>query len=204
MRSEPNNVMIKRSVDEAATPGTFELREFDKAAVAKEGIAFDTHVVVEPVTEGTESKYLKKASLMLNLPGWSAWEVMCDEGVTGGGTDSAPSPLGYLSIGVACCLLTHMVEAINRWKLNIRSVRVEQRISFHSTYNFSPTFDPEDNVGRTKSLETNVVIDSDEPQEQLQRLVRLSEQACFAANAFVTQVAASTQVVVNGEALSVD
>ena len=158
MRNEPNNVMVKLDLEAMPKPGSFEIREFDKASVPKHGIAFDSHVIVEPVTEGTDSKYLKKATLSLNLPGWGGWEVMCDEGVTGGGTDSAPSPLGYLSIGIACCLLTHMVEAINRWNLNIRSVRVEQRISFHSTYNFSPNYNPEDNVGRTKSLATTVAL----------------------------------------------
>ena len=192
-----NHVMVK--LEARREPSSFEVAQFDKKAVPTRGIAFESHVCVEPVTEGTESKFLKRASLSFNLPGWSPWEVMVDEGTTGGGMDSAPSPLGYLSVGVASCLLTHLVAAIDLQKLDIRSLRVEQRIRFHSTFNFSPDIDPQDIVGRTLSLDTDVVIDSDESNEALERLVALSDQACFAANAFISQVPASTKLVRSGE-----
>lgn len=198
MRQEPNNVMIKG--EEPILPETYEVSEFDKKRVPKEGIHFETNVIVRPVEEGTESKYLKQGQLSYNLPGWGSWEVMCDEGTTGGGTDTAPSPLGYLSLGVAFCLMTHLKETIMRDKLDIKAIKIEQRVKFHSTYNFG-NIKVEDIYGYTKSLETNIVVESDEPNDKIERLAELSQQACMAANAFITAVPESTRVFHNGDQL---
>ena len=157
-------------------------------------------MIMEPVRDGTESKMMKKATLSLNLPGWSGWEVFVDEGAPGGGTDEAPSPLGYLSIGVAACLMTHLSGVIQGTQLEIKSIKIEQRVRFHSTYNFADT-KPEDTFGYTEGLETNVVIDSDEPTEKLQQLVDLAQQACMALNSFLSRVPTETKVFVNGEEL---
>lgn len=197
MRTEPNNVMVK--LETAELPASYEVTPFDKRKVPKEGLTFETNVIVTQVKEGTESKFLKRAALSYTLPDWGSWEIMVDEGTTGGGTDTAPSPLGFLSVGIATCLLTHMTEDIHSLGLKVNNVRIEQRIKFHTTFNFSPSFKPEDNFGRTKSLETNILFDADATPEQMQKLVALSEQACFALHAFVNQVPASTKVFVNGE-----
>lgn len=198
MRTEPNNVILK--LEEPELPSTYEVSEFDKKIVPKEGIHFETNVIVRPIEEGTTSKYLKQGILSYNLPGWGSWEVMCDEGTTGGGTDTAPSPLGYLSLGVAFCLMTHIKETITRDKINIKAIRIEQRVKFHSTYNFGD-IKLEDIYGYTKSLETNIVVESDEPDERIERLAALSQQACMAANAFITAVPESTRVFHNGNQL---
>ena len=163
-------------------------------------MAFESIVRVEPIP-GT--KFQKKGSLTLNLPTWSDWEVICDEGTAGGGTDQAPSPLGYLSLGIAFCLLTHLKENIDQLGLKVRSVVIEQKIGFATTYNFAGTH-PSENKASTDFMETNVVIDSDEDPETLAQLIGWSEDACFAANAVATATATSLSVVVNGEKLKVN
>lgn len=190
---------IVSRIEAAPSSVSMELSPFKKPK-AGEKMAFESIVRVQPV-KGT--KFQKKGSLTLNLPTWSDWEVICDEGTAGGGTDQAPSPLGYLSLGIAFCLLTHLKENIDQLKLNIKSVVIEQKIGFATTYNFAGTH-PSENKASTDFMETNVVIESDEPRENLAELIQWSEDACFAANAVATATATSLAVVVNGEKLQVN
>lgn len=175
----------------------FTPEEFDKRRVPKEGLKFEMNVIVEPV-EGT--KFQKVAQLTNNLPGWGGWQIKCDEGTAGGGDDTAPSPLGYFSVGIALCLMTHMKQNIDTLGLDIRSVKIEQRIKYATTYNFT-NLPPSENKASTDALETYIVIDTDEPDDKIQDLIKWSEQACFAANAFITAVPASTKIIKNGEVL---
>lgn len=190
---------IVTRVGTAPGPVSMDLSPFRKPR-AGEKMAFESIVRVQPIA-GT--KFQKKGTLTLNLPSWSDWEVICDEGTAGGGTDTAPSPLGYLSLGIAFCLLTHMKENIDQLKLNITSIVIEQKIGFATTYNFAGTH-PSENKASTDFMETNVVIESDEPKEKLTDLVRWSEEACFAANAVATATATSLALVVNGEKVAVN
>ncbi|MEL7027731.1 MAG: OsmC-related (seleno)protein [Pseudomonadota bacterium] len=173
-------------------------RPFDKRQAAQSGIDFDMDVVVEPVP-GTV--FQKRASVSTNLPGYGSWEILCDEGVSGGGLDEAPCPLAFFSVGVACCLATHISGAIRNYDLKIESFRLEQRMRFHSTYRFAP-INPEEKFGSTKSLHTNVMVVSDEPAERIHKLVGAAEQACFALNALTGQTQASSSVFHNGAQLA--
>lgn len=193
--SEP---IVKR-IDAAPASVSMDLSPFQKPK-SGEKMAFESIVRVQPVA-GT--KFQKKGSLTLNLPTWSDWEVICDEGTAGGGTDQAPSPLGYLSLGIAFCLLTHMKENIDQLGLDIKSIVIEQKMHFATTYNFAGTH-PSENKASTDGMETNVVIESDEPDEKLVDLLRWSEEACFAANAVATATATSLALVVNGRKVQVN
>lgn len=184
---------VKR-ITGANAPVSFGITPFKKPR-SGEKLAFESIVIVEPVP-GT--KFQKKGQLQLNLPTWSEWEVICDEGTAGGGTDTAPSPLGYLSLGIAFCLLTHLKENIDQLGLDIKSVKIEQKVKFSTTYNFSGVH-PSENKAATDGMETNVVVVTDEPEEKLKDLVRWSEEACFAAHAMANAMTTSLGVVINGE-----
>lgn len=190
---------IVSRIEAAAKPVSMDLSPFKKPR-GGEKMAFESIVRVQPI-DGT--KFQKKGSLTLNLPTWSDWEVICDEGTAGGGTDTAPSPLGYLSLGIAFCLLTHMKENIDQLKLNISSIVIEQKIGFATTYNFAGTH-PSENKASTDFMETNVVVESDEPADKLKDLIKWSEEACFAANAVATATATSLSLVVNGQKMEVN
>lgn len=192
--SEP---LVKR-IDAAQSPVSFEVQPFQKPKNG-EKMSFESVVIVEPIP-GT--KFQKRGSLHLNLPTWSDWEVICDEGTAGGGTDTAPSPLGYLSLGIAFCLLTHLKENIDQLGLSVQSVKIEQKINFATTYNFAGTH-PSENKASTDAMQTNIVLVTDEPAEKLKDLARWSEEACFAAQAVAQQTYTSLGVVINGERHSV-
>jgi hypothetical protein len=58
--------------------------------------------------------------------------------------------------------------------------------------------------GGAKGLETEVEIESDEPRERIQELVRMAEQTCFTLGAWTQAVPTSTTVKLNGEPLEVE
>ena len=55
--------------------------------------------------------------------------------------------------------------------------------------------------GGAKGLETHVEIESDEPPERIQELVRMAEQTCFTLGAWTQAVTTSTTVNLNGAPL---
>ena len=58
--------------------------------------------------------------------------------------------------------------------------------------------------GGAKGLETRVEIESDEPPERIQELVRMAEQTCFTLGAWTQAVPTSTTVNLNGDPLDVE
>ena len=58
--------------------------------------------------------------------------------------------------------------------------------------------------GGATGLETHVELDSDEPPERIQELVRMAEQTCFTLGAWTEAVPTSTTVTLNGEQLTID
>ena len=53
-------------------------------------------------------------------------------------------------------------------------------------------------------LETHVQIESDEPPERIQELVRMAEQTCFTLGAWTQAVPTSTTVALNGRPLEAE
>ena len=53
-------------------------------------------------------------------------------------------------------------------------------------------------------LETHVQIESDEPPERIQELVRMAEQTCFTLGAWTQTVPMTMSATLNGEPLEVE
>ena len=58
--------------------------------------------------------------------------------------------------------------------------------------------------GGAKGLETHVEIESDEPPQRIQELVRMAEQTCFTLGAWTKAVPTSTTVNLNGAPLETE
>lgn len=129
---------------------------------------------------------------------YSSWEVICDEGTGMGGEDAAPSPLGYLIMGVAFCLLTHIQGYVSKSPMKIDRIRVEIRADY-ATMHPSPDNGGQ-GVGRCDAYHCHILIDSDEPAEELERIVGLCRDACMAIATVATAVPTATQVFINGAA----
>ena len=91
-------------------------------------LRFSINTVAEPTSwQG------KRGYLISPMPGWSGYEIFCDEGTVIGGTDLAPSPLGYLTSAIAFCMLTHITGYLARNPLEIKRIKVEMRGEFWSS-----------------------------------------------------------------------
>lgn len=175
---------IVKQAENPMQPTAFEVAEFKKPKKG-ERLKFETYIVA---VEGEEF-HEKKAHLQLNLPGWRPWEINCDEGTggTGLGTENAPSPLGYLSAGIAFCLMTHLKGLAKMAKIEFTELRVEQRVKFSSTIDFSGS-KPEDVFGRNDGIETHVIVRTKEPNDRMSEFLQHAENACLAHQSILQPV----------------
>ncbi|WP_444900613.1 OsmC-related (seleno)protein [Microbulbifer sp. VAAC004] len=144
-----------------------------------------------------EEGYLKTATVQANVPGCSAFELLCDEGTIIGGTDSAPAPLDYLSAGIAFCFLSHISIYINQNKLNIESVKIEQQMRFKAeVYKMQECTDIPPK-GVCEGVETVVFVKSAESREAIERMVGVCRAACMGLQTVVNAVPARITLVFN-------
>ena len=172
----------------------FEPVAFERPKVGERG-RFEINLVA---TAG--ERQTKSAIVSCSIPGYSAFELTCDEGTSYYGDDSAPPPLAYLSAGIAFCLLTHLQALVHAHRLRVQSIRVEQRLRYSTTLATTmATLAAPD--GRCDGLETHVLVDSDEAPEKIALLVAQAEAACMAHQTVLQPTPASLRVLLNGAAV---
>ena len=160
-------------IDQSPTLTTFEARPFKKPRPGEQ-MVFEVNLMAESL-DGMR----KRAVVEPNLPTWSAFALTCDEGTALGGDDTAPPPLGYLSSGIAFCLLTHLTAFIRAKKMAVDRICIEQRVNFSTTL----VTDAEkmgDLKGNCDGVETHVIVEGSETEENIRELARVSENACMA------------------------
>lgn len=153
------------------------------------------HVDIEVVAEALE-RQAKRAFVTSAAGGGSTFEIRCDEAAFLGGDDSAPSPLSYLSAGVAFCFLTHVTSYVRKTKLSIDAIKVELRARY-----IKQTIQQSEGgqtPGGCEGLDLYVKIDSPEPSEKIAQLVAVCRKACMAVQSFANAVPTSTELVHNG------
>lgn len=156
-----------------------------------EPFSFAYHVVAEP-GEGQS----KRGVIISPRDDYSSWEIRCDEGTGMGGDDAAPSPLGYLIMGVAFCLLTHIKGYLHKNPMQISSIKVEVRAEYATL----PAMQAENGQGqgRCDAYTCHVLIDSEEPADKLQQLISVCRDACMAIATVANAIPTTTRVFLNG------
>ncbi len=176
----------------AEKPVLSTMTPFPKPVITPgEPIHFAYEVVAEPGLGQS-----KRGMIISPRPDYSSWEILCDEGTGMGGNDAAPSPLGYLIMGVAFCLLTHIQGYLHKAPMNIRKIKVEMRAEYG-------TLQPEPDQGlqgkgMCNAYTAHVIVDSDEPQEKLEHLVTVCRDACMAVATVANAIPTTTRIFVNG------
>jgi uncharacterized OsmC-like protein len=184
--------MTKIVTRAGAKPVLTTMPAFPKPVITPgEPIRFAYEVIAEPGPGQS-----KRGVIISPRPDYSSWEVQCDEGTGMGGEDAAPSPLGYLIMGVAFCLLTHIQGYLHKAPMKIDRIKVEIRSQY-------ATLPPEPDQGQQgqgmcDAYTAHVIIDSPEPKEKLQNLIAVCRDACMAIATVATAVPTTTRVFVNG------
>ncbi len=179
-------------IDQSPTLTTFEARPFKKPRPGEQ-MVFEVNLMAESL-DGMR----KRAVVEPNLPTWSAFALTCDEGTALGGDDTAPPPLGYLSSGIAFCLLTHLTAFIRAKKMAVDRICIEQRVNFSTTL----VTDAEkmgDLKGNCDGVETHVIVEGSETEENIRELARVSENACMAMQSIINATPTSTHLHLNGK-----
>lgn len=177
--------------DKPPAPTEFEPSPFKKAKVP-DPLHFEVSVVAH-----AEDRQKKNGLIQVNIPGFSAVKLYCDE-QTPIGDDTAPPPLAFFSAGIAFCLLTHLSDILTARNIKVDAMRVEQRIRFKTNLSTMRTLG-HTTEGECEGIESHVLIDSPEPRETIQKLVAEAEGACMAHHALRNPMPWSTRVVHNGE-----
>ena len=139
----------------------------------------------------------KKATVTVEHPRGSTFEIICDEGPYLGGDDSAPPPLAYFCAGVAFCLMTQLSRYAAIAKLKLKKATLRQTTRFFMEGSFlTGTIQ-----GGALGVETLVDIESDEPVEKIRELVAIADRSCFASQSMVQPVPTRVRVTLNGEEL---
>jgi len=191
----PQDNRIVSRIDRMPEPTAFKI---ETAKKSKEGLDLEVHVLAELMPG---PGLVKRCYVKPNAPGFGAFELYCDEGLSIGGADTAPAPLSYLAAGIAFCLLTHLKAYADIEKLNVSSIRLEQKMKFQSRVPVM-MMDPaagNQMEGLSKGVETFVFIETDESPKVIARMVEVAKKACMAAQTVVNAVPASTVVISNGE-----
>lgn len=176
--------------DGTAKPEQFEPTPF-KRARPPEPLHFEVNLVAQ-----AQSKQQKTGTVSVNIPGFSPLKLYCDEQPPVG-DDQAPPPLAYFCAGIGFCLMTHLTDIYTARKIEVTSMRLEQRVRFKTNLSHMRELD-HTTQGETEMVETHVIIDSPEPQEKIQELLNEAEGACMAHFALRNPIPWSTRLVHNG------
>lgn len=153
------------------------------------------HFEVNLVAKAT-GRQKKTGTVQVNIPGFSPLRLYCDEHPPVG-DDTAPPPLAYFCAGIGFCLMTHLTDIYTARKIEITSLRLEQRVRFKT--NLGTMRDMGHTTeGETEMVETHVLIESPGPQARIQELLDEAEGACMAHFAMRNPIPWSTRLVHNG------
>ncbi len=136
-------------------------------AMTKKDLTFDEFVIAEPVNVNGHS--LIKATGYCNLSAYETWSLVADEN-----GEMSPAPLDYIAAGTALCLGTHIMAAAIVLKPKIRNFRIEQRMSLKGN---------KDSGYKILSMDNNILIDSNDSEDILNRSAQIAENSCFAGQA---------------------
>ena len=197
--NEGGNKIVTR-IKNKIQPETFKLTNILRAPKGmtldefkKRKMVAEVSVIVEEMPN-KDSKYLKKGTVSINVPGYSSWEIWSDEGSIGAG-DQAPCPLDYLTLGTALCLTSHLRLAAEGMKLDPGNIKVEQR-SYYAQYG---NFGKEGTYGTTENIITHILINSKLPQDDLLKWIRISQNNCYASEGFSNITPIESKIFINGQ-----
>ena len=190
MKFHNRHYCVGEQAGETPIPEQFEAGPFRKSR-PPEPLRFEVNMVAE-----AHNKQQKTGTVQVNIPGFSPVTLYCDEQPPVG-DDQAPPPLAFFTAGIGFCLMTHMTDILNTRKIEVTSMRLEQRVRFMTTLGTMRELGHR-TTGETEKVETHVIIDSPEPAERIQSLLEEAEGSCMAHHAMRNPIPWSTRLVHNG------
>lgn len=125
------------------------------------------------------ARHISGCRMQVSVRGFGA--MPADEPPIAGGTDTGPTPLEYVTSGLAACQLVTIVKLADAmgFQYSDLSVEAETDVAFRAAQgDMSP-------VPRFTAARMVVNIESDEPADRYQRLIELVEERCPVSKLFL-------------------
>ncbi|MEM7059578.1 MAG: OsmC family protein [Pseudomonadota bacterium] len=180
--------------EDLPNPTEFKPKPFKKAK-PPEPLSFEVSLTAE-----STGKQRKTGVVQVNIPGFSAVRLYCDEQIPIG-DDTAPPPLAYFCAGIGFCLMTHLTDIYTARGIEIKSMKLEQKVGFETNLSNMRQLG-HTTTGKTEHIETHVLIESDEPVDRIRDLMVEAENACMAHFALRNPIPWRSRLVLNGEELA--
>ncbi|WP_310619178.1 OsmC family protein [Flexibacterium corallicola] len=190
MSEATQNDLVKK-VEDLPPLKTIEIEAPKKT---EDGFNFEVNLVAHK-EKGTG--FFKSAIAKPEGSGYGAFEIKCDEGTLIGGTDLAPAPLSYLGSGVAFCFLSHVYMYEQSRKLDITSVKVEQKMRFMLASNLTDSHDEDVGHGRCYGIDFNVIVESPEPKEEIEKMIEVCTTGCIGLQTVINATPPSFKLIHN-------
>jgi uncharacterized OsmC-like protein len=151
--------------------------------------------VITEMVLNENSKMFKKARVQPNgAANYPGWQIIADEGFEEGVDSFGPSPLSYLTSGVAANLHTQILRAAEVLNIELGSVKVEVLNKFHWENMLSAQ-----GAGFLDATHTNIIIESDESEERILALKEMALNSWAAGEGLANETTILPSLVVNGE-----
>lgn len=191
MEFHREDYLVGEQANETPKPSEFEPGPFRKSR-PPEPLRFEVNMVAQ-----AHNKQQKTGSVQVNIPGFSPVTLYCDEQPPVG-DDRAPPPLAFFTAGIGFCLMTHLTDILTARKIEVTSMRLEQRVRFMTNLGTMRDLG-HTTQGQCERVETHVIIDSPEPSERIEALLGEAEGACMAHHALRNPIPWMTRLIHNGE-----
>lgn len=159
-----------------------------------QGREFAFHVRAE-----TEDGLKKKGSFVVPED-LQQFSVTADEGERLGGTNSAPTPLGYFLLGAGFCALTQLTRYSEMMKIPIKHASVDVKSRFRTDGSVLR----ETIKGTSHGFELHVHVESDASEERVAALIRAAEAGCFAMQTVINPTDVTHHVTLNGKPIDIE
>jgi len=151
--------------------------------------------VITEMVLNEKSKMFKKAMVHPNgAAGYPGWQLIADEGFEEGQDSFGPSPLSYLTTGVAANLHTQILRPAEVLNVELDNVKVEVLNKFHWENMMSA-----EGAGFLDETHTNIIIESSESEETIRNLKEIALNSWTAGKGLGNATTIEPSLVVNEE-----
>ena len=106
----------------------------------------------------------------------------------------------YFAAGLGLCMMSHVEMLGKSQKFEITSARLEQRSTWTTTMDLGDVR-PEDSYGKAEHMQLNLIIESQEPAENLVNFIGYCRQACMALQSVAAATPVATGLYLNGQSV---
>lgn len=162
------------------------------------GAVGDNNVNIGTVTEmvkNEESSMFKIGRVQTaGVEDYTGWQLLADEGAAEGEYPFGPSPLSYYTAGLASNLHTQILMAAEARGVILDEVTVEVINDFHWEEMME-----DDGTGHLGLSTVNIIIESDESEEVIERIKGTAINGWAAGQALLNETEVIPNLVINGD-----